>query len=93
MPPDISFVIPFKDEEPTLVELFERIAAATRPTGRSVEVIFVDDIDLLHMRRRLVSRLRAIQSTRDSETGFLDVVGFRTLRLPGWQRKQLEESE
>ena len=58
-----------------------------------VEVIFVDDIVLLHMRRRLVSRLRAIQSTRDSETGFLDVVGFRTLRLPGWQRKQLEESE
>jgi glycosyltransferase involved in cell wall biosynthesis len=43
MPPDISFVIPFKDEEPTLVELFERIAAATRPTGRSFEVIFVDD--------------------------------------------------
>ena len=40
---DISFVIPFKDEEPTLVELFERIDAATRPTGRSFEVIFVDD--------------------------------------------------
>ena len=40
---DISFVIPFKDEEPTLVELFERIGAATRPTGRSFEVIFIDD--------------------------------------------------
>jgi glycosyltransferase involved in cell wall biosynthesis len=40
---DISFVIPFKDEEPTLMELFERIAAATEPTGRSFEVIFVDD--------------------------------------------------
>ena len=43
MPPEISFVIPFKDEEPTLVELYERIAAATRATGRSFEVIFVDD--------------------------------------------------
>ena len=43
MPPEISFVIPFKDEEPTLVELCERIAAATQPTGRSFEVIFVDD--------------------------------------------------
>jgi glycosyltransferase involved in cell wall biosynthesis len=43
MPPEISFVIPFKDEEPTLVELSARIAAATQPTGRSFEVIFVDD--------------------------------------------------
>jgi glycosyltransferase involved in cell wall biosynthesis len=42
MPPEISFVIPFTDEEPTLVELSERIAAATQPTGRSFEVIFVD---------------------------------------------------
>ena len=43
MRPAISFVIPFKDEEPTLVELCERIVAATRPTGRSCELIFVDD--------------------------------------------------
>jgi glycosyltransferase involved in cell wall biosynthesis len=43
MNPAISFVIPFVDEEPTLVELFDRIAAATGPTGRSFEVIFVDD--------------------------------------------------
>ncbi|MBM4022306.1 MAG: glycosyltransferase family 2 protein [Planctomycetes bacterium] len=39
----ISFVIPFVDEEPTLAELFDRIAAATRPLGRPFEVIFVDD--------------------------------------------------
>ncbi len=39
----ISFVIPFLDEEPTLKELCERIAAATRPLGRPFEVIFVDD--------------------------------------------------
>lgn len=43
MPPSISFVIPFVDEEPTLVELCDRIAAAMRPTGRSFEVILVDD--------------------------------------------------
>ena len=43
MRPAISFVIPFQDEEPTLVELHERIASATRATGRSFEVIFVDD--------------------------------------------------
>lgn len=43
MPPSISFVIPFVDEEPTLAELCAGIAAATRPTGRSFEVILVDD--------------------------------------------------
>jgi glycosyltransferase involved in cell wall biosynthesis len=43
MNPAISFVIPFVDEEPTLVELYDRIAAATGPTGRSFEVIFIDD--------------------------------------------------
>ncbi len=39
----ISFVIPFMDEEPTLAELIERIAAAVRPLGRPFEVILVDD--------------------------------------------------
>jgi len=39
----LSFVIPFMDEEPTLQELFERIAASVRPSGRPFEVIFVDD--------------------------------------------------
>jgi hypothetical protein len=57
------------------------------------DVIFVDDIDLLHMRRKLATRLRQISETRDSAIGFVDVVQFRTLRLPGWQRKQLEEAE
>jgi glycosyltransferase involved in cell wall biosynthesis len=39
----LSFVIPFMDEEPTLRELFEQIAAVVRPSGRPFEVIFVDD--------------------------------------------------
>jgi glycosyltransferase involved in cell wall biosynthesis len=39
----ISFVIPFLDEEPTLVELWGRIEAVMRPTGDPFEVIFVDD--------------------------------------------------
>lgn len=44
--PAFSFVIPFLDEEATLRELFDRIAAATRPllgAGDSFEVIFIDD--------------------------------------------------
>lgn len=39
----LSFVIPFMDEEPTLGDLFEQIAAAVRPLGRPFEVIFIDD--------------------------------------------------
>jgi glycosyltransferase involved in cell wall biosynthesis len=39
----LSFVIPFVDEEPTLAELCERIAAVVRPTGEPFEVILVDD--------------------------------------------------
>ena len=44
--PAFSFVIPFLDEEATLRELFERIAAAARsllPAGEGFEVIFIDD--------------------------------------------------
>jgi glycosyltransferase involved in cell wall biosynthesis len=39
----LSFVIPFMDEEPTLRELYEQIAAAVRPCGQPFEVIFIDD--------------------------------------------------
>jgi glycosyltransferase involved in cell wall biosynthesis len=46
MPPALSFVIPFLDEEKTLPELYERIATAARGVlgpGEGFEVIFVDD--------------------------------------------------
>jgi glycosyltransferase involved in cell wall biosynthesis len=46
MPVAYSFVIPFKDEEKTLAELFQRIAAAVGPLlaeGETYEVVFVDD--------------------------------------------------
>jgi len=39
----ISFVIPVKDEEHTITELFNRIAAETRRLGRDLQVIFIDD--------------------------------------------------
>jgi glycosyltransferase involved in cell wall biosynthesis len=39
----ISFVIPFMDEEPTLGDLVDQIAAAMQPLGMPFEVIFVDD--------------------------------------------------
>ncbi len=46
MPPALSFVIPFLNEEATIAELFERIARAARGVlaeGETFEVIFIDD--------------------------------------------------
>jgi glycosyltransferase involved in cell wall biosynthesis len=46
MSPALSFVIPFLNEEETLRELYEQIAAAAREqlgAGETFEVIFVDD--------------------------------------------------
>jgi glycosyltransferase involved in cell wall biosynthesis len=46
MRPKLSFIIPFLNEEETLVELFERIAKASREVlslEQSFEVLFVDD--------------------------------------------------
>ncbi len=46
MPPALSFVIPFLNEEATLAELYDRIAQAARSTlaeGETFEVIFIDD--------------------------------------------------
>ena len=41
--PLISFVVPVKDEEQSLNELFERIAAEVKQLGREFEIIFIDD--------------------------------------------------
>jgi glycosyltransferase involved in cell wall biosynthesis len=43
MRPDLSFVVPFMNEEETLRPLFEGIRDAIAPLNRSFEVVFVDD--------------------------------------------------
>lgn len=43
MKPELSFVIPFMNEAPTLRPLFERIAAEVKQRGATFEVIFIDD--------------------------------------------------
>lgn len=42
-PPDVSVVIPLKDEEETLRELHARLAAVFEEVGRTFEIVFVDD--------------------------------------------------
>lgn len=39
----ISFVVPVKDEEHTITELFDRVASEVKQLGRELQVIFIDD--------------------------------------------------
>jgi glycosyltransferase involved in cell wall biosynthesis len=41
--PDISIVIPLRDEEPNVVPLYEELTATLRAVGRPYEIILVDD--------------------------------------------------
>lgn len=43
MPPDVTVVIPFLDEEGTLEELHEKLTAVLRERGVAYEILFVDD--------------------------------------------------
>ena len=40
---NVSVVVPVKNEEGNVLELHREIAVAMRSTGRSFEIIFVDD--------------------------------------------------
>ena len=41
--PSLSLVVPVYNEEATVEELYRRTTAALEPTGRSFEIVFVDD--------------------------------------------------
>lgn len=43
MRPELSFVVPFMNEEETLRTLFEGIRAAVSALGKSFEIVFIDD--------------------------------------------------
>src|SRR6185503_5519939 len=42
-PLDLSVLVPVLDEEACVIELAQRVAAVLEPTGRSFEIVFVDD--------------------------------------------------
>lgn len=41
--PDLSVIVPFYNEEGTIIELKEKIVAALNTTNRSFEILFIDD--------------------------------------------------
>ena len=62
-------------------------------TMPQVVVYFLDPEDIRHMVRRLKNRCKKIVEAQESPCGLIDSVDFRTLELPGWARRKLEEEE
>ncbi len=69
--PDLSIVVPVFNEERTLEELYRRTVASLGPSGRSFELIFVDDGSVDGTWRRLErlhgedARVRAVRFKRN----------------------------
>jgi glycosyltransferase involved in cell wall biosynthesis len=82
----ISVVVPLRDEEPTLVALYEQLAQALDPLGRAWEVIFVDDGSTdgsYRTLRKLVaetSNVRALQLRRNFGKATALALGFEAAR-------------
>ena len=69
---NINFVVPVKDEQDTLVSLYERISASVAPLGHDYEVIFIDDgstdaswQEMLQLKTRFPGSVRAIRFRRN----------------------------
>jgi glycosyltransferase involved in cell wall biosynthesis len=71
MHPDISVVVPMKNEAPNVVELYKEITAAMEAYGRPYEIIAVDDgstdetFNLLARLQEADARLRVIRFRRN----------------------------
>jgi glycosyltransferase involved in cell wall biosynthesis len=83
---DYSFVIPLKDEEATLVELYERIAAEFG-SGKRFEVILVDDGSrdaswevIRQLAARDPDRVRGLRFRRNAGKAAALTAGFRAAR-------------
>ena len=71
MQPDISVVVPMKNEAPNVVELYEELTAALEASGRSYEILAIDDgstdetFNLLAGLQESDSRLRLFRFRRN----------------------------
>lgn len=67
---DISVVIPLYNEDESLRELYARVAAALKATGRSYEIIFVDD-------GSTDGSYRVLEELHRGDPGHVSVYSFR----------------
>lgn len=87
-PEGVSVVIPFHNEEPNLLPLYERLVPPLESTGREFEIVLVDDgstdggagiSDAIAARDPRVHALHL--TSRSGQTAALDA-GFRAARMP-----------
>jgi len=80
--PEISVVIPIYNEEPNLHELYSRLVAVLEGTGRSFEIVTVDDgstdgsLDILKSIRAKDDRVRIVRLARSFGQNPTTYAGF-----------------
>ena len=68
---DVSIVIPFLNESPNLIPLCDELQASMDPTGKSYEVLFIDDgstddgVDLLQAHSDKMPQIRVVSFRRN----------------------------
>jgi glycosyltransferase involved in cell wall biosynthesis len=86
MHPDISVVVPMKNEAPNVVELYEELTAALEAFGRSYEILAIDDgskdetFTLLAGLQESDSRLRVFRLRRNFGQTAAFACGFANAR-------------
>src|SRR5689334_12957642 len=85
-PLDITVVLPVFDEEPTLLPLAEALHRELAPSGRSYEILFVDDgsrdgsFDRIREAAKADARVRGIRLRRNFGKAAALTAGFGAAR-------------
>ena len=97
--PDISIVLPFRNERDNLIELLDRLQATLEAAGLSYELIFVDDgstddgVLVLEPRARLDHRIKVLQFSRNFGQHVAATAGIDVARggMVCWMDSDLQE--
>ena len=84
--PDLSIVIPLLNEAESLPELYQQVLTAMEPTGKSFEILFIDDgsrdgsFEIIRRMREGDKRIRGIQFRRNYGKSAALAVAFEAVR-------------
>jgi glycosyltransferase involved in cell wall biosynthesis len=84
--PELSIVIALLNEAESLPELYQQVLTALEPTGKSFEILFIDDgsrdgsFEIIRRMRERDKRIRAIQFRRNYGKSAALAVAFEAVR-------------
>jgi len=84
--PELSIVIALLNEAESLPELYQQVLTALEPTGKSFEILFIDDgsrdgsFEIIRRMREGDKRIRAIQFRRNYGKSAALAVAFEAVR-------------